>query len=211
MKRLGLVLLLLLAALPARAEEPIRVRFGEHPGFSRLVFDWPRLVEYRVEEGASPRITFSAPASFDLERLQKDPPPFVEKPAGSGDDKSATFGFAAPEGARFRHFRDGTRIVLDVMSPGKTAEPEKAAEKPVEKPAEKVVEKPVEKAVEKRVEKAIAEPKAKVELPKPATPAARPAPTPVPSCSRGAARWPPPRSAAPALFGWPSTAPPISI
>ena len=47
----------------------VRVRVGEHPGFSRMVFDWPTQVHYRVERsGSRAKIIFDRPAKLDLSR-----------------------------------------------------------------------------------------------------------------------------------------------
>ena len=37
-------------ALPAAAQDRVGLRGGDHPGFGRLVFDWPRNVGYLAEE-----------------------------------------------------------------------------------------------------------------------------------------------------------------
>ncbi|SLN77121.1 tetratricopeptide repeat protein [Oceanibacterium hippocampi] len=102
------------AASPPR----VAVRRGEHDAYSRLVFDWPRKVEYEtMQEGDRVTIRFAAPASLDLSEVNRDLPAFVGRlSAQSGADGSETR-FAVPEGSDLRHFRLGNKIVVDVMRP----------------------------------------------------------------------------------------------
>ena len=105
------------ASVPA---ERVRLRAGEHGKYSRLVFDWRRNVGYNValgEGGLS--MTFARPAQIDLKELQKDPPRFIrgaETVLGDGD---VQLKLRTKEGIRFRHFRAGTKIVLDIFAPKK--------------------------------------------------------------------------------------------
>ena len=64
------------AAAPAPARgRPVLVRTGEHEGYSRIVFDWPSKVEYRVSKtGAAATITFESPADVYIGRLRARPP-----------------------------------------------------------------------------------------------------------------------------------------
>ena len=48
---------------------PILVRVGEHPTFSRIVFDWPTKAPYRVEQaGGRATVHFDQPGTLDLSR-----------------------------------------------------------------------------------------------------------------------------------------------
>lgn len=122
----------------AGAEGPnVRVRAGQHPGFSRLVFDWRREVDYRVESGADDaRIHFKRPARFDLRRVLNDLPRGI---AALEQTASATAGGSALRvgfdgGRRIRHFRDGPRVVIDVL-PGRADDRRSASRPPL--PAER--------------------------------------------------------------------------
>lgn len=127
-----------LVALRSRpaATRKITVRGGEHRGFGRAVFDWPVPVGYRAQkEGGTLIIRFDQPASFDFGPFRNDDPPQFGKvetrPAGNG----VMAVFAVAPDARIRHFRDGTRVVVDVLGspapearappppPSKTASP----------------------------------------------------------------------------------------
>lgn len=108
---------------PASIEGPlVPLRVGEHPGFGRLVFDWPGPVRYRAEQVPGRIvIRFEQPARFDLSRFRKDPPPPVRglttKPLPDG----VAVEIAVPEGAKLRHYSDKGQVVIDVLGP---AEPQ---------------------------------------------------------------------------------------
>ena len=102
------------AVLPG-ADPDLDLRVGEHPGFSRLVFDWPMQVGYRVDR-APGRVTlrFDAPARLDLShflvhRLQR-----VSSVDPFEGEASLTVVLDTTAGAEVRHFRDRNRVVIDV-------------------------------------------------------------------------------------------------
>ena len=113
----------LVPAAPAEPPAPltgaapqVQVRVGEHPGFGRLVFDWPGPVPYRAEQ-APGRIVirFGRPARFDLSRFRKAPPAPVRgltvKPLPDG----VAVELAVPEGTALRHYADKGQVVIDVV------------------------------------------------------------------------------------------------
>jgi tetratricopeptide (TPR) repeat protein len=94
----------------------LMVRGGEHTGFNRLVFDWPKPVGYDVNEGGGQvTIAFDRPANVNVTSLKASLPPdvgFVEaKPAGKGTQVT----LALPAGMRVRHFTSGPRVALDLV------------------------------------------------------------------------------------------------
>jgi hypothetical protein len=130
------------AGLPATAAEPaaaraaaasgagnvaarVGVRSGEHPTFTRLVFDWTVPVQYTVESAdGQVRVQFDRSAELAIDRIVARPPEGLSGFGQSRDgDGRTTFGFTAD--GRIRHFRDGTKVVVDVMKA-----PEKAAGAP---------------------------------------------------------------------------------
>lgn len=114
MRSLFAAVLVLLAA-PALAAEPVAVRVGSHGGFGRVVFDWPATVGYAaVEEGDRLVLIFDRPGRFDTAGLERRLPREVTAIEARG--ATAAIGLAA--GATVRHFRLGTRIVLDIALPG---------------------------------------------------------------------------------------------
>jgi hypothetical protein len=104
------------AATPADPAGPlIRVRAGEHAAFSRLVVDWTVPVGYAVAESdGRVSVTFDRSATLAVERIARRSLPGVSSLTATRDAGGhPTLSFAAD--GRIRHFRDGTRIVVDVM------------------------------------------------------------------------------------------------
>jgi len=114
-------------ASAAAARVPVRV--GEHPGFSRLVFDWSEAVGFRVEEVPG-RITihFDRPAQFDLSRFRSDPPPAVSAMVPRAAAEGVVVDLAVPTGASLRHYRDNGHLVFDVVEPGGAGARQRLAE-----------------------------------------------------------------------------------
>jgi tetratricopeptide (TPR) repeat protein len=95
----------------------LRVRGADHEGYSRLVFDWNRPVDYTVDsQDGQATLRFDRPASYEIGTLNSRPLRNVRRvePA-SPDGRSVTL--QIPADARLRHFRSGTRIVVDVLNP----------------------------------------------------------------------------------------------
>ncbi len=140
----------------------VRVRTGEHPGFSRIVFDWPNRVDYQVRRsGATASITFDQPARVDLRRLDRRPLRYVKSGSSQSSGGTATVVLDVPEGSKARHFRIGPRVVIDVL--GSDAG---AAKTPVPPDAE---------TVEAGAESQTPTPQTAAEPAKPAEPTAPPA------------------------------------
>lgn len=105
---------------PAHANEPtaasaaaqqVGVRTGTHPGYGRVVFDWPSRVAYEAEADAGGLvIRFAEPARIALHG------PAPRNVLGVTPD-GGTVRIAAREGARFRHFHHGAKLVVDVLDP----------------------------------------------------------------------------------------------
>lgn len=122
------------AAEPAKAAEPTKtaaaapeapapvltgpnvpLRNGEHEGYSRLAFDWPKDVAYEVtQSGDHVEIRFASPGKIDIGKILKDLPPRVRaiavKPAGNGVAVQMT----VPTGVLLRDFRSGKTVVFDI-------------------------------------------------------------------------------------------------
>lgn len=126
----------------------VAVRVSQQVNYSRIVFDWPFLVTYDADMSRPDRISIH----FDkLGDIQSDVSVELLKsvisisplpPSGEG----ATVNVEVLEGAKYRAFRIGNRIVLDVYDvPGKM-KPSAMAKPQPQKPRtpEKVAEKPKE-------------------------------------------------------------------
>ena len=117
-------------AAPTTAPPPrVSLRVGEHPGFTRLVFDWGRVVGYSVgRKGDRATLRFDRPGRIDLGRLRADPPPRLPGGVTLIDGDTPTLRLGLAPGAELRHFRaEKTKVVLDIIT-APTAAAKTAAE-----------------------------------------------------------------------------------
>ena len=105
--------LLLLTATPAQAAK-VGLRVGEHPGYARLVFDWPRAVNYnaRLKDGYL-QVSFARSADFDLSVLRKRLKRYIADAQVSGDGRSVVFSVKGSYG--LKHFTLGPKVVVDLL------------------------------------------------------------------------------------------------
>ncbi|MEX2617764.1 MAG: hypothetical protein WD767_16870 [Alphaproteobacteria bacterium] len=107
----------------SRTVPPLGIRIGEHPNYTRLVFDWNSAVTYSAElSGPNLLVRFNRPARLDLDAIRRDLPPGIVNPAAQDAGNGVAFSLDVPGNSRLRHFRSGTKVVVDIL-----AEP---AEKP---------------------------------------------------------------------------------
>ncbi len=134
----SVVLDLLESSAAAQSGGGIRVpvRVGVHEKFSRVVFDWPSVVDYQLEDSAeSVTLRFSRTATIDLGAIERDPPRGIVGARQTGGGEGTVVTLEIAPGGRVRHFRDGFKVVLDVQfGAAPQAEEKKAAEVP--EPAE---------------------------------------------------------------------------
>ena len=89
----------------------VGLRVGSHPTYGRVVMDWPEAVTYRAEESGNRLILrFDAPALYDLSGALRLPKNVQSLSAIDGG-----IVLQAPPGTRFRHYRLGNRVVIDVL------------------------------------------------------------------------------------------------
>jgi tetratricopeptide (TPR) repeat protein len=109
----------------------IGVRTGEHPQYSRIVFDWARNVDYQVaQDGNAVRVSFSAPGRIDAAAVNRGLPPNVTGITASGGNRLAVTVNLGRE-AGIRHFKSGPKVVLDIL---RTAPAPQTAERPATPP-----------------------------------------------------------------------------
>ena len=102
------------AAAPASAPISVPVRFGAHPTYERLVFDWPSAVPYRVDQqGTTAKITFDGAASFDAAQIKNELSRLAPDVGVSQSGGSTTLTFRLDTGVHLRHFRSGAKVVVD--------------------------------------------------------------------------------------------------
>ncbi len=101
------------AALPA-----LTVRSGSYSNFTRLVFDWTKTVPYTVFPGAGKMtIRFAALARPDLSALVRFQPAWVKNAAWRLEKDAVLIEFQTDTDSGYHDFRDGTKIVLDILAP----------------------------------------------------------------------------------------------
>lgn len=132
---------------PASGKARIVVRQGEHPGFIRFAFDWPRKTEYSIERrDGQVVVSFERAAEIDLTAALKELPTNLVRIAARDEDVARVY-LTMAEGSTLRDFRLGSTVVLDILQPVKVTEaaapvklPEAktaaAPEKPAFSPAE---------------------------------------------------------------------------
>ena len=101
----------------------VGVRLGEHAEFTRIVFDWTRSVDYKVERGEGlATVEFSAPGGIDIARLSSRRGPRISGAETQSTAQSSSVQLSIGGSTRLRHFRSGTKVVLDILDgPGGTA------------------------------------------------------------------------------------------
>ena len=83
---------------PALAQDRVQTRAWPHPGFARIVFDWPAPVAYTARiEGASLIIDFERSLSSDFARMERFLPEYVSGASLSEDGKTLTVALKGAE------------------------------------------------------------------------------------------------------------------
>lgn len=107
--------MLVLSCSIAYSQEALTVRSGDHPNYSRIVFDWTRNVNYSTQLfGGTLEINFVANAVPDFSAVLRASPTYVSNPDFSNASGALTVTFDATDGGQVRHFRSGTKIVVDL-------------------------------------------------------------------------------------------------
>lgn len=115
------------AATPVQATRPsatgkggLQVDVGRHPGFTRLVFNWPSKVDYSIaRDGRAVSMRFDGYADLDVEALDENlPKPAFGTPRVSRSGGDLVVNLTIPELSYIRHFREDGKIVLDVQEEG---------------------------------------------------------------------------------------------
>jgi hypothetical protein len=101
----------------------VGLRVGEHPGYSRLVFDWPSQVAYRIDQrGRRVIIVFDAAAHLDLSNFRLRPSVNVSDITTEAGATGLTVTLILPAQYLVRHFLDGSHLVVDVVEDGEAAQ-----------------------------------------------------------------------------------------
>ncbi|MGQ0664503.1 MAG: hypothetical protein ACT4P2_13200 [Pseudomonadota bacterium] len=112
----ALILALGLCPIAGQAEEPLLpVRFGTHPTFTRMVFDWPQPVDYRLDEGAAVTLSFDRGARVDAALIAARLAPVAGGVKVETKDGRLAVSMRLADGIRVRHFRSGTKVAIDFI------------------------------------------------------------------------------------------------
>ena len=148
------------AAEPAAVDAPaLGVRVGQHPTYTRVVFDWTEPVDYSVSEANGiATIRFQKAASIDPAPVGQALPDGFGRPSSTNTASETVFTLPLPPNRTTKAFLSGTKVVIDVVegqppvvaaaeetTPEPAPEPEAAPEpepEPVETPAEEPVAEP---------------------------------------------------------------------
>lgn len=100
---------------PAAAPSAVRLRTGEHKGYSRLALDWPDVEFTTRQNGEQVELIFAAPGNLDLSALTKDLPLRLRHAATRLDDKgNLVLALQVPPNVTAQGFRNGKTVVLDL-------------------------------------------------------------------------------------------------
>ncbi len=124
------------AAAPAGSQAPaVRVRVADHAGYSRVVFDWPDEVGYRIEQqegGAA--LVFDRVARIDPSALNKRRLKLVHGLGVNVEGGQTSARLQLAPGAEVAVSRVGTKVVVDVRPAPKPATPQPATAAPLDAP-----------------------------------------------------------------------------
>lgn len=96
----------------------IKLRVGSYSNFTRLVFDWPKDVSYRVNAGGGKMsIRFEAPVRMDVSAIARFSPPWVKNAAWRIDGESTLVELQTDLDSGYHDFKDGTHVVVDILAP----------------------------------------------------------------------------------------------
>jgi hypothetical protein len=96
----------------------LKVRAGAYQHFTRVVFDWPRNVPYSVSPGPGKlAVRFEAGAKPDFSAITRQTPPWVRPTGWHVAGQGIVVELAIDAASGFHDFRDGTHVVVDVLSP----------------------------------------------------------------------------------------------
>lgn len=105
-------------AVDVGALPELRVRIGEHANFTRVVFDWTGNIQFSAFPGRGRvSIRFAAMARPDFSALASVSPPWVKSAGWRIENRALYVDLETDPESTFRSFRDGTKIVVDVLAP----------------------------------------------------------------------------------------------
>ncbi|SDR37128.1 hypothetical protein [Pseudovibrio sp. Tun.PSC04-5.I4] len=96
-------------------EVKVALRIGEHPTFTRLIFDWNVNVGSTFERsGNNIRVGFDHSAALDLSELKAHLPPSVLDAASKSRENDLIFNMIVDPKADVRSFQEGKQLIVDI-------------------------------------------------------------------------------------------------
>lgn len=96
----------------------LRIRVGEHPTFSRIVFDWGAHVGVNMaRSGNTITVAFDQFAVVPMDRLKVDPPRYVVAAEQLLNDTGVSVAIDIEQGTDVRGFREENTYVVDILAP----------------------------------------------------------------------------------------------
>lgn len=110
-----ILFVVLITPLRASAQERVEVRTGDHPTFSRIVFDWQEMVSYTPDLTRDRlEITFDKASIPNWNTLLNAPLKYMEQPEYHIENGQLVVAVKVAEASQLRHFRLGTKTVFDI-------------------------------------------------------------------------------------------------
>jgi hypothetical protein len=105
------------------AGTPLKLRTGSHPGFVRVVLEWPHAVGFEATASArSWRIVFDREAVIDAAAIEQRSRHLLEAAVSARGDGRSELRLALKAGVRTEVFElPGARVVLDLHEPAEAA------------------------------------------------------------------------------------------
>lgn len=96
----------------------IKVRTGAHAAYTRVVFDWPKKVDYTLtQKGGVVSVRFAREVDLQVQALRRRPSPYIGAVRTQVSDGATTLTIAVAASSTVKHFPSGPKLVLDVRRP----------------------------------------------------------------------------------------------
>ncbi len=107
------------------SQNVLAIRVGQHPTFSRIVFDWESAVATTLSRnGDTISVGFDQLAVVPLERLKVDPPRFILSARHLLTDSGMSVEIVIEPGSGVRGFKEENSYVVDILAPEGVTESE---------------------------------------------------------------------------------------
>lgn len=117
--------LLPIGAIAQKAQ--VTVRGADHPGFSRVVFDFSAPTEYSVNRNGD-RVELRISPAFEPEFMIGSALSRISGEEVTQDSQSTVVSFSVDTALKLRHFKDGIALVIDAVDPNFAATESSEAE-----------------------------------------------------------------------------------